>query len=77
MQNEINGIPEIIGAAHELELEIVFTPSPFGAEILSYPLENIDWFVVNETEAEELTGRLSPKRYSARSRKNSREQVCC
>lgn len=31
MQNEINGIPEIIGAAHELELEIVFTPSPFGA----------------------------------------------
>lgn len=29
LQNEINGIPEIIGAAHELELEIVFTPSPF------------------------------------------------
>lgn len=30
LQNEINGIPEIIGAAHELELEIVFTPSPFA-----------------------------------------------
>lgn len=62
LQNEINGIPEIIGAAHELELEIVFTPSPFGAEILSYPLENIDWFVVNETEAEELTGETEPEK---------------
>ena len=62
MQNEINGISEIIGAAHERGLEIVFNPSPFGAEILSYPLENIDWFVVNETEAEELTGETEPEK---------------
>ena len=61
MQNEINGISEIISAAHERGLEIVFNPSPFGVEILSYPLENIDWFVVNETEAEELTGERSFK----------------
>ena len=62
LQNEINGISEIIGAAHERGLEIVFNPSPFGAEILSYPLENIDWFVVNETEAEELTGETEPEK---------------
>ena len=62
MQNEINGISEIISAAHERGLEIVFNPSPFGAEILSYPLENIDWFVVNETEAEELTGETEPEK---------------
>lgn len=62
LQNEINGISEIISAAHELELEIVFNPSPFGVEILSYPLENIDWFVVNETEAEELTGETEPEK---------------
>lgn len=62
LQNEINGISEIIGAAHKLELEIVFNPSPFGVEILSYPLENIDWFVVNETEAEELTGETEPEK---------------
>lgn len=62
LQNEINGISEIIGAAHERGMEIVFNPSPFGAEILSYPLENIDWFVVNETEAEELTGETEPEK---------------
>ena len=62
LQNEINGISEIIGAAHERGLEIVFNPSPFGVEILSYPLENIDWFVVNETEAEELTGETEPEK---------------
>lgn len=62
LQNEINGISEIIGAAHDREMEIVFNPSPFGAEILSYPLENIDWFVVNETEAEELTGETEPEK---------------
>ena len=62
LQNEINGIPQIIGAAHARGMEIVFNPSPFGAEILSYPLENVDWFVVNETEAEELTGETEPEK---------------
>lgn len=62
LQNEINDISEIIGAAHARGMEIVFNPSPFGAEILSYPLENIDWFVVNETEAEELTGETEPEK---------------
>ncbi len=62
LQNEINGISEIIGAAHARGLEIVFNPSPFGAEILSCPLENIDWFVVNETEAEGLTGETEPEK---------------
>ena len=76
LQNEINGISEIISAAHELELEIVFNPSPFGVEILSYPLENIDWFVVNETEAEELTGETEPEKIlGAFSRKFPRASV--
>ena len=29
---------------------------------MSYPLENIDWFVVNETEAEELTGETETEK---------------
>lgn len=76
LQNEINGIPQIIGAAHARGMEIVFNPSPFGAEILSYPLENIDWFVVNETEAEELTGETEPEKIlGAFSRKFPRASV--
>lgn len=56
LQNEISGISEIINAAYEKGMEIVFNPSPFGKEILGFPLEKISWFVVNETEAYELTG---------------------
>lgn len=60
LQNEISSIPEIINAAHEKRMKIVFNPSPFCKEILNYPLEKIDWFVVNETEAQELTGKTDP-----------------
>lgn len=57
LQNEISRISEIINAAHEKGMEIIFNPSPFGKEILDFPLEKINWFVVNETEAFELTGK--------------------
>lgn len=60
LQNEINSVDKIISDASEKGMEIVFNPSPFGKEILSYPLDKITWFVVNETEAEELTGECSP-----------------
>lgn len=56
LQNEINNVDRIISAASKKGMEIVFNPSPFGSEILSYPLDRISWFVVNETEAQELTG---------------------
>lgn len=60
LQNEINNVGKIISAASEKGMEIVFNPSPFGAEILSYPLDKIDWFTVNETEAYELTKESDP-----------------
>lgn len=60
LQNEINNVDKIISAASEKGMEIVFNPSPFGEEILSYPLDKITWFVVNETEAQELTGESDP-----------------
>ena len=62
LQNEINGIADIIDAAYEKGMEIVFNPSPFGAEIKSFPLEKVTWFVVNETEAQELTGQSDPQK---------------
>lgn len=60
LQNEINAVDKIITAASEKDMEIVFNPSPFGEEILSYPLDKITWFVVNETEANELTDESDP-----------------
>lgn len=62
LQNEINNVDKIISAANKRGMEIVFNPSPFGKEILSYPLDKISWFVVNETEAQELTGESKPDR---------------
>ncbi len=60
LQNEINDVDKIIAAASEKSIEIILNPSPFGDEILSYPLDKITWFVVNETEANELTGESDP-----------------
>lgn len=60
LQNEINAVDKIITAASKKGMEIVLNPSPFGDEILSYPLDKITWFVVNETEANELTGKSDP-----------------
>lgn len=60
LQNEINAVDKIITAASKKGMEIVFNPSPFGDEILSYPLDKITWFVVNETEANELTDESDP-----------------
>lgn len=60
LQNEINNVDKIIAAAGKKGMEIVFNPSPFCEEILSYPLDKVTWFIVNETEAEELTGENDP-----------------
>ena len=60
LQNEINAVDKIITAASKKGMEIVLNPSPFGDEILSYPLDKTTWFVVNETEANELTGESDP-----------------
>lgn len=65
LQNEINSVDKIIAASSEKGMEIVFNPSPFGDEILSYPLEKVTWFVVNETEAKELTGESDPDKILA------------
>lgn len=57
LQNEINEIPAIMRAAHAKGMRIAFNPAPMGPEVLAYPLELVDIFVVNEIEAAELAGR--------------------
>ena len=56
LQNEISAIPEIMRAAHARGLRIVFNPAPMGPEVLQYPLDLVDLFIVNEVEAAELAG---------------------
>jgi ribokinase len=61
IQNEINMISEMIEKAKKRGLYIVFNPAPMSDEVLSFPLEMIDLFVVNETEAAAITGKETLK----------------
>lgn len=62
LQNEISNVSYIIDCAYKKGIEVIFNPSPFDEKILSYPLQEISWFVVNETEADALTGETEPSK---------------
>ncbi len=61
LQNEINDIPYIIAAAAKRELRICLNPAPCGPEVRDYPLELINWLVVNQTEAQSLVDAETPE----------------
>jgi ribokinase len=51
LQNEINGIPEIMETAHAAGMKIWFNPAPFDDAVGAYPLSLVDVFILNEIEA--------------------------
>lgn len=55
-QNETNGVPEALRGAKERGLTVVFNPAPMTPAVRTYPLSGVDYLVVNETEAAELSG---------------------
>ncbi len=54
LQNEISELPYIIKAAHDKGMKVVFNPSPISKEIMDYPLECADYFILNEIEAADI-----------------------
>ncbi len=60
LQNEINGIREIMEKASALSLPVYFNAAPKHEEIDDYPLQLVDTFFINELEGEALTGRSEP-----------------
>lgn len=56
LQNEINEMPYLIDRAYEKGLTIFLNPSPMDEKLLRCDLEKISWFLLNEVEAEQLTG---------------------
>jgi len=62
LQNEINGVPLIIDLAAEKEMRIVLNPSPFNDALKEADLSLLDWLLVNEIEAEQITGETEPDR---------------
>lgn len=61
LQNEINGIPEILEQAKAQELIVVFNVAPTTEQVHEYPLELVDLFIINETEGHTLTGQQDPE----------------
>ncbi len=59
LQNEINLLETIIPKAKAKGMTVVFNPAPMGLEVLDYPLQDVDIFILNETEATALTGAES------------------
>ncbi|SDT94786.1 ribokinase [Verrucomicrobium sp. GAS474] len=59
-QNETSSVPEAIGVAAALGLTICLNPAPMTEAVKAYPLELVDWLIVNETEGEELSGESEP-----------------
>ena len=62
LQNEINVTSEIITKAWEKGMKIVLNPSPFEEKILSWPLEKISLFLLNEVEGGQMTGEKEPEK---------------
>ncbi|MBQ8894230.1 MAG: ribokinase [Clostridia bacterium] len=56
-QNEIAGLPALLQYASEAGLKIVLNPSPIGPEILQSDLSLVDYFIMNEIEGFEITGK--------------------
>ncbi len=54
LQNEISELPYIMESAHKKGMKVVFNPSPISKEIMDYPLEYVDYFILNEIEAADI-----------------------
>ena len=60
VQNEINLLPELVQAAAEIGMQIVFNPSPLNAQARAVNLRYVQYLLVNETEARDITGSDEP-----------------
>lgn len=54
LQNEINNMKYVIEAAHSKGLKIVLTPAPMTEAVFNYPLEYVDYLLLNKGEASAL-----------------------
>ncbi len=60
-QNETNRVGEAIHLATEKNLVVAFNPAPMTSAVRDYPLPLVDWLIVNEIEALELSGTKNPE----------------
>ena len=61
IQNEINELSYIVEKAKEEGLKIILNPSPMNEKIMKLPLDQIDYFILNEIEAMQILEMDKPE----------------
>lgn len=56
LQNEVSNVAFAIRVAKERGMKVVFNASPITKELYQYPLELVDYFMINEVEGKALAG---------------------
>lgn len=54
IQNETNLVGTILSRAHERGLQVAINAAPMNEQVFAYPLECVDWLIVNEIEGAAL-----------------------
>ena len=62
LQNEINQLPLMIQTASERGMHIVLNPSPYDRSLDHADFSRLDWLLVNEIEAEQISGEKEPEK---------------
>ena len=60
LQNEVNELPEIVNQAYEKGMQVALNPSPYDSRLEAVDFGKISWLLVNEVEAEQITGSGDP-----------------
>lgn len=61
IQNEINELSYIVEKAKEEGMKIILNPSPMNEKIVKLPLDQIDYFILNEIEAMQILEMDKPE----------------
>jgi len=69
VQNEVSCMAEMIDQAQEQDLTIFLNPAPMDERVAAYPLDKVDYFIINEIEGRELSGASEPQAIMAAMRK--------
>lgn len=62
LQNEINGLEQLLRKGREKGLRIMLNPSPMDERLKRMDLSAVTWLMLNETEGREITGEPEPDR---------------
>lgn len=60
LQNEVNLVDYIVEKAFEKGMTVVLNPSPYNEKIENIDLNMLSYLILNEVEAEDITGNKAP-----------------